>query len=551
MEGFGDEGSDDGILGPGRWWGPGVDKGMRDSLRDDERNTGGEDEGTPVELVYVPPLGSNYSIRGQEGAFGRVRKRQDVVDVMEDHEDGLGHGEQSVYRRRHRLFSVGVAGDDEADADIEGEVDVAVGGRTSSPRTSPLPVPTLVVGPGTGSVDGSVRGKDAYDYFGGPDLGEDFPARRRNVPLRGRRGSEGDRGRPVFTDVGSSVFLGDMERSRSISRTPSPAVVSSSGNPVSSTRETQAALGSPNLPPAPSPSAPALLRRSSSASPPHTQAPVPPPPRGRGSSSHQDLQVHTRGRSSTRTASSILDREGIGSPLGSYSPDGVVLASVGVAYAGGRIEREREKRVIGDRDRDREQSRGRDRTGKRLSHSLSPDDPPLVPSTAVSPATSPVVASPPSAASSPSPASPQSNFTAIPVDQAPTIPALAVDDRRAEEKQRTLTPTPLNSPIVSMQSVPVAIAAAASKHTSPKGRSPPLTVPPPHPVEPSTSYSISPPREHCVPASPSSPKSPRGPTSPTRGDGTIVGKAVEMVSSAGVFLGLWHHGGTDINGAGA
>jgi hypothetical protein len=229
--------------------------------------------------------------------------------------------------------------------------------------------------------------------------------------------------------------------------------------------------------------------------------------------------------------------------MGSYSPDGAGLASVGGAYAGGRVEREREKRIIGDRDRDRgrdrEQSRGRDRTGKILSHSLSPDDPPAVSIAAVLP---PIV----------SPAAQdtlQVNLTNPADETSPIpIPTLAADDRKAEETQRNLTPTPSNSPVVSMQSVPAAIAAS-NKLTSPKGRSPPLAVPAPHPAQPSTSYSISPPREHYASSPPSSPGSPRSPTSPTRGDGTIVGKAVGMVSSAGAFLGLWQHASTDSAGA--
>lgn len=549
VEGFGDEGgSDDGIIGGGRWWGAGAGAGVgagekgKDSLRESVRDSSGEDEGTPVELVYVPPLGSNYSMGGRERPFERQRKRNGVMEVMEDPEDGLGHGEPDVYRRRRRMFSVGVAGDDDVD---EGDVDVAPGGRTPSPRTSPLPVPTVVVDPDADGADGrngSVRGRDAYDYFGGPDLGEDFPARRRNLSGRGRRGSDGDRGRPAFSSVGpASSLVGEVERSWSTSksRTPSPAIISSSDSPGSATAQGAAVSGSSESVPAPIPSTPVPVRRSASASPPHTQALLSPPPRGRGSSSHQDLQVHTRGRSSTRTSSvfhrdGVRDRSSIGSPLGSYSPDGIGLVSAGGAYAGGRIEREREKRVVGDRDRgrdkDREQSRGRDRTGKRLSHSLSPDDPP-------------VVASPPVALLVTQDTL-QANLVSL-SDEASSIPRPAADDRKAEERQRNLTPTPSNSPVVSMQSVPAAFAAAANKPTSPKGRSPPLAVPAPHPAEPSTSFSISPPREHLAPSPPLSPIGPRSPRSPTRGDSTIVGKAVEIVSSAGAFFGLWHHGETD------
>lgn len=214
--------------------------------------------------------------------------------------------------------------------------------------------------------------------------------------------------------------------------------------------------------------------------------------------------------------------------MGSYSPDGIGLVSVGGVYAGGRTDRERERRSV---DRDRELSRGRDRTGKRLSHGLSPDDPPAASSQVLSRAAHDT---------------PQVNVV-IPADEAPPIPNSAADEGKAEETQRYPTPTPSNSPVVSMQYIPAAVTcsvAASNTLTSPKGRSPPLTVPAPHPAEPSTSYSISPPGTSAIPVSPS----PMSPTNITKGEGTIVGKAVEIVSSAGAFLGLWQHGGTDDSG---
>ena len=67
----------------------------------------------------------------------------------------------------------------------------------------------------------------------------------------------------------------------------------------------------------------------------------------------------------------------------------------------------------------------------------------------------------------------------------------------------------------------------------------PLLVPPPHPVEPSTSLSISPPgpiQSLLVKI----PQQPQSPASPTEKEPTIVEKAVGIVSSAGAFLGLWH-----------
>jgi hypothetical protein len=292
------------------------------------------------------------------------------------------------------------------------------------------------------------------------------------------------------------------------------------------------------------------VRRSASASPPYTQALLSPPPRGRGSSSQQDLQVHARGRSSTRNSSTTFDREGVrdrssvGSPLGSVSPDGMGLVSVGGVYANGRVERGRGDRERGS-DGEGERTRGRDRTGKRLSHSLSPDDFPVL-------STSPASTVPSAPAVSAQVVSPVVHDTppVKPADEASSIPVPAPERAKAEET-RTIAPTPSNSPAITLQRIPATIAHAGSPSkkppTSPKGRSPPLTVPAPLPAEPSTSYSISPPAEHYRP--PVSPSSPRSPRSPTRGEGTIVGKAVDIVSSAGAFLGFWHHDGNDARAA--
>ena len=72
-----------------------------------------------------------------------------------------------------------------------------------------------------------------------------------------------------------------------------------------------------------------------------------------------------------------------------------------------------------------------------------------------------------------------------------------------------------------------------------KGKSPLLVPPPPHPIEPSTSLSISPPgATHFLPVT--SPQQPQGLASPTEKEPTIVDKAVGIMSTAGAFLGLWH-----------
>ena len=86
------------------------------------------------------------------------------------------------------------------------------------------------------------------------------------------------------------------------------------------------------------------------------------------------------------------------------------------------------------------------------------------------------------------------------------------------------------------ESVPPSTTLSPSKL-----RLPPLIPPPPLPAKPSTSFT-------AVSSSPGSPISafttPKGLASPTSagsGEHSIVGKAVDIVSSAGAFLGLWQH----------
>ncbi|GLB41652.1 putative fungal protein of unknown function (DUF1752) [Lyophyllum shimeji] len=582
VEGFGDEGgSDDGIWGGGgsRWWGTGaaVSKGKGRTVEESEE----EDGQTPVELVYVPPFGSNYSLRvgrekeREQRMFAREReweakerdaeravtrsRKEAAREVMEDHEDGFGNDDQDVYRRRGTLFRVG-DGDDDADADADGGEPTVRGVHMGAP------IPKVVVP------------RDAYDYFEGPDLGEDFPPRRSSSSslVRTVSGTEITRGRGAAT--GSPGQRDEVEqrgrsksrsqsrsRSRSTSRTPSPALISPSTS-----------LSTGTFPSGPQPHVhapvPVPARRSKSGSPPTSvSAPVsasgsllsPPPMRGRGSYSHQDLgqaqREHTRGRSSTRTSSSFSDRERStgqhSSSIGSLSPDGLELGNVAAAYAGGRTDRERERERERDRerrgDRERERSRGRDRSEtKRLSqsHSASPDgvrDSLL----RVSPASTVPVQQQPasvtdqqvprlglatkstaSSSSSSSSCSTSSTMTIVPqpipvaAEAVPVVEPIPIDVRRAEEQQRSLQPTPSNSPIISMEPVPPAISVpslnkvpGAPPYTT-KIKSP-LSVPAPHPVEPSTSYSISPPRVEQ--SAPSSPKSPRSPASPTKGEPTI------------------------------
>ncbi|KAH9479341.1 hypothetical protein JR316_0007931 [Psilocybe cubensis] len=191
-----------------------------------------ESDGTPVELVYVPPLGSNYLLslgvgdespeydhhHVQYGGF-RGGKRGGYFEEDED----SGHVEQveDVNAVYHHPPNAGMA-----------SVGFSVGGPSSSQRpvngatagagSAPIPihhshsssalnahahggVPNVVVNPG-GPLSSSVpnivyRGaraiprqqpeveeEDAYDFFEGPDLGEDYYYAR-----RGGRGYERER----------------------------------------------------------------------------------------------------------------------------------------------------------------------------------------------------------------------------------------------------------------------------------------------------------------------------------------------------------------------
>ncbi|KAG6877423.1 hypothetical protein C0993_007591 [Termitomyces sp. T159_Od127] len=593
-EGFGDEGgSDDGIWGgsngQSRWW---SEKG-KGKANEESESSGGQ---TPVELVYVPPFGGSYNLRKEreQRIYGKGREddrdEQKGVkfvngDVKEDHEDGFGNGDQDVYRRRSTLFSVG-------DIDLDLDVDDAVT-RSRGVLRNPS-VPTVVVRP-----------EDAYNPGRG-DVGEDFRSRRSSSSSLSRDVSNDfSRGRGAIQSSPAvrEEAMNERERSqsksrshsrsysrshsRSHSRTPSPAMISDlSGD------------GTPVPAPDPGPGhthGPVLIPRRSTSSSTFASpaaALLSPPARTRGSQSYQDVgsapqqqqqqQQQQRGRSNTRTGSSISDRErSAGSKsLGSLSPEKCNLGGVAAtAYTGGRYERDRR-----DRERERERPRGRERIdNKRLGPGQGLNVNPegvqdsllrVSPASAVSPVlpvadseaptingVTPKTKASASSVSSSSSRSSTSSTTVVPsnlalVGESDTMSlplAVPIDVRTAEEHQRTLQPTPSNTPVIQMGPVSVTPAAttvdsklasndesnrtSTQPHTTPTAAYTPkitslLVVPAATPAEPSTSYSISPPRNDLSP--------PSSPRSPTRGEPTIVGKAVEMVSSAGAFLGLWN-----------
>ncbi|OAX39612.1 hypothetical protein K503DRAFT_799510 [Rhizopogon vinicolor AM-OR11-026] len=304
--------------------------------------------------------------------------------------------------------------------------------------------------------------------------------------------------------------------SRSRSRTPSPALISV------------------QMPP---PSTAASVPRTNSSHPPSSSGLLQPPDAGmsRGRSvssptlSSQTEVPQTRGRSITRTSSySDRDSEGADSPMGSLSPDGAFGLSIGIGsvYAGGRSDREREGvSRLGER--------GRERAGRRTESgsSLSPEQ--QRPSAVVT-----LPPPEPKNKRTSSSSSDSSTISAISVCTTRQSPRLVVDTERntradlteavsaaiptspnqvqtIDEEQDRISrqPTPANSPILAMRS----------------------RLPSPKPSSPASSS-----RHERKPSSGMS-------RSPTRGEdrqgGTLVGRAVEIMSNAGAFIGsFWHTG---------
>jgi hypothetical protein len=233
-------------------------------------------------------------------------------------------------------------------------------------------------------------------------------------------------------------------------------------------------------------------------------------------------QPQSRGRSSTRTSSSSSswDQEGtssVGSPIRSLSIDGLVRA-------GGR-EREKEKDRESEKGRER---RGRERVSEKklagseietavVSGARAASGWGAKPTREVSDANNRIV--PDSKLSSTTSSCSSSTSTVMGL---PTSDAIGVDIR-PELPPSILPPPP-----------------------STKLRPPPLIPPPPLPAKPSTSFTAV---SSSTPAGPiintfttrTSSKGLSSPTSASSGEHTIVGKAVDIVSSAGAFLGLWQH----------
>ena len=529
-EGFGDEEGNDDEFGSwdtkGLWSGQDTytgkkGKGKAAGLSGSFGMVGGESDreaqssdGTPVELVYVPPFESNYSLgMGDDGGYEEYKEPEEYRDVI--------GGKAQVYQ-------TGVT-------TSEGLTD-SKGTSIPSPSTSPS---------GLGSSRTGHRRwcSTEVEYgcyaFGGPDLGEDYYSARRSdqehdgvfplpsPPADGLGGGGGlstseserqrERERERRTVVQGGEERQSRSRSRSQSRTPSPAFISS---PVSTAPNPTTTNG--QVPKKRSSSASATP--SASAGTMTNDLLSPSVQRGRtlGPQSQSQLlsQPQSRGRSSTRTtsSSSSWDREGssvVGSPIGSLSIDGLVRA-------GGR-EREKEKDRESERGRER---RGRERTSEKMLAGIEIET---------------------AAGSGTRAGSGSSTRTTREVVEANNriVPNSKISSNTSScSSSTTIIMGPPSSDTIGVDirsELPPSILPPPTKL-----RPPPLIPPPPLLVKPSTSFTAV---SSSTPTSPiintfsttTSNKGLASPTTASSGEHTIVGKAVDIVSSAGAFLGLWHH----------
>ncbi|KAJ4474997.1 hypothetical protein J3R30DRAFT_634174 [Lentinula aciculospora] len=228
-EGFGDDCSDDGgnmHVGPG---------GAKLYFGHSSESEGS----TPVGLVYMPPatsrygnsriprVNSNTSLDSEAEVELREDANQKDADDVHVKEERSENGDK-VYHHHEAYFSIG--------SDNEG----VLGAQSSSVpivvRTPPALEP--VHGSLDNDDDDDIAEEDAYDYFGGPDLGEDFASRKTKSSARRKppRVSEVVPN-PVIIKGESKSQTVDEERrsrsrSRSQSRTPSPSYVPQSSTPA-------------------------------------------------------------------------------------------------------------------------------------------------------------------------------------------------------------------------------------------------------------------------------------------------------------------------------
>ncbi|OCH84624.1 hypothetical protein OBBRIDRAFT_798913 [Obba rivulosa] len=575
-----------------------------------------------VELVYVPPSNSTYN--------------HPNTPANGSHED--------VYHHRESYFSVGTSGQrvpiTSVDALPPPYQTQPTAGSSQSHSRGLYVHPPLVESPQQmhaemGGQDAALE--DAYDYFEGPDLGEDFgdwraQMGRRRQSRREQREREEGAGAVRYAEGGTaSVTTGRSARSAGRGSPDVPVVVVNEVNGAMEERKERSREGSPSppdhieqtvvksefagsldqphsathsIPFASSPAVPVPRLGASphiAISPQSTGTAAPasasvstdpsrlsPPEaalcRGRPSSvsgstttgsfsrsSDSASRSDSRGRSLTRTPSfSDRDRSsshGTSSPIGSISPTGSALGIAAGSYSGRG--RDRDGRSVMRAGRG-DVERGRNRSGRKLGDSTSPPSvlgsptrsgsdmeyQPYSP-TLVDAVDSPIergrAPSPPSSISGSSTASVS---TIVPsrqsvgeTDASMGRPRLTLGSPHAkivavpipspipeEDEQRSRHPTPANSPVTVLHPMGHARQESVSKEKSP------ITTPP-H----SAPWQVTPPAiDSPAPAleSPAADRSRKvADARAEQQSGTLVGRAVEIVTSARGFLGsIWNAG---------
>lgn len=520
-DGFGDDGgdagSDDGLGGI-------TAVGLRRSNSNDfKRNS--KDKARPVDLVYVPSVANQYNDRfprnGRPSSNGNGGQHSAPVSpLLESHTPHISLSPPDLPPTIHAQIS-------------------------ENPVLEQKPAVPVVAAPGAAS------------------LGSRDEARGRGRSASGSRS-------PQITS--SSSERQSRSRSRSHSRTPSPVLLSESSR--APTRASEAG------------SIPVPEKRSDSLSPPSPVSTLlSPPQRGRGAT-QSPREDNPRGRSSARTSPSSIEERSRsrsshgGSPLGSLSPD----AGVASPTYSNKVSRSSDSRRVSDR--------GRDLTKKRLvavssatasgaSTPTSNQQVEALNTTAVDAALADALAATPASASAsalPSiPANESSTLSGVTsdLDSTPAKPEAggALKESNASHNEPNSIPLPpstafkpsapaaaglsralLAHPPASNIQLPVPVDLATVPHTHSASResahtsspliptSPsvsstfPIILSPPLPAQPSTSYSVSPPRDVETPAlPPMSASNLIAPGSPIRSLATVgLGKSFGKARSGSV-----------------
>ncbi|KAF9006159.1 hypothetical protein BDQ17DRAFT_1324922 [Cyathus striatus] len=556
-EGFGDDGgvSDDGFNW-GRWGVGGGDGKNHGRGREDDTS-----DGTPVELVYVPPFGSNYSLNVQDDDEIEEEEEEEEDEEDEYLEDaGMGMAMMNTGSNDGDDDGVGDERIETVDQGIYHHL-VSLGDYSDPhPASAPIPVPTVVV---------QQRGDDddAYRFFGNSDFeGTEYApgfgvqtARRVIVTKKPEEDEEPERGR---------------SRSRSRSRTPSPAMLAVSASPTTTSNGT-GTVANEGTPEEAKPLRFTVFAFSITfPSPSRTVVPGLAVPEGdarsikykdeflfdirslywwcvcwrridrererekerrekerggRGRERESTKRVEVKGKEKEMVATSIPLR--LQDPVRSSEyAESVSSTSSGTVI----LEKEDEQRKHQEEEerRRRDQQRRREEEHERIAEEE------LLRKIHPTPSNSPILSMrpPPPSSAEVTPSSSSSNISGSGFAK----PSLAGTPSLPSSSSSTLKPAVTRT--------------TSGSSTSSSSSKPPLLPSPPLPAQASTSLTT-PAAERMsisVPAAESSsnvsqsqpqPQSPKSPTSPTGKEGKIIGKAVGMVSSAGAYLGLWQHYG--------